>query len=78
MIDRLHNLLLRRGRPVLRATSLDEDSLGDSMDTIEEEVIAKCRMSTGERRDEDRRSPPLIGPCTCIFSFRSTREIALK
>ncbi len=76
MIDR--NLLLRRGRPVLRATSLDEDSLGDSRDMIEEEVIAKCRMSTGERRDEDCRSPPLIGACACIFSFRSTREIALK
>ncbi|SRR6266404_527517 len=43
MIDRLHNLLLRRGRPVLCASSLDQRSLGDSMDTIEKEVIAKCR-----------------------------------
>jgi thymidylate kinase len=43
MIDRLHNLLLQRGRPVLCASSLDQRSLADSMHMIEKEVIAKCR-----------------------------------
>jgi hypothetical protein len=42
MIDRLHNLLLQRGRSVLSVSSLDQRSLGDSMDMIEKEVIAKC------------------------------------
>jgi thymidylate kinase len=43
MIDRLHNLLLQRGRSVLSVSSLDQRSLGGSMDMIEKEVIAKCR-----------------------------------
>jgi hypothetical protein len=39
MIDRLHNLLLQRGRSVLSASSLDQRSLGESVNVIEKEVI---------------------------------------
>lgn len=40
MIDRLHDLLLRSGRSVLRASSLDPHSLNESVNTIEEEVTS--------------------------------------
>jgi RecA/RadA recombinase len=43
MIDRLHNLLLRRGRSVLHASSLDQDSLGESLNLIEEEVARRLQ-----------------------------------
>jgi adenylate kinase family enzyme len=43
MIDRLHNLLLRRGRSVLHASSLDQESLGESMNMIEEEVVRRLQ-----------------------------------
>jgi hypothetical protein len=39
MIDRLHNLLLQRGRSVLSASSLDQRSLGESLNMIEKEVV---------------------------------------
>jgi adenylate kinase family enzyme len=39
MIDRLHALLLERGRSVLRASSLDHRSLGESVSMIEKEII---------------------------------------
>jgi len=42
MTDRLHNLLLKRGRSVLCASSLDQRSLRESLDMIESEVVAKC------------------------------------
>jgi hypothetical protein len=43
MIDRLHNLLLRRGRTVLHASSLDQESLGESVNLIEEEVARRLQ-----------------------------------
>ena len=43
MIDRLHNLLLQRGRSVLSASSLDQRSLGESLNMIEKEVIRKLQ-----------------------------------
>jgi RecA/RadA recombinase len=39
MIDRLHALLLERGRAVLSASSLDHRSLGESVSLIEREII---------------------------------------
>jgi hypothetical protein len=43
MIDRLHNLLLQRGRSVLSASSLDQRSLGESVNMIEKEVIRRLQ-----------------------------------
>jgi hypothetical protein len=43
MIDRLHDLLLQRGRSVLRASSLDQRSLGESVSVIEKEVIKRVQ-----------------------------------
>jgi RecA/RadA recombinase len=43
MIDRLHDLLLQRGRSVLRASSLDPRSLGDSVSMIEKEIIKRLQ-----------------------------------
>ena len=43
MIDRLHALLLQRGRSVLSATSLDQGSLGESVNRIEKEVVRKLQ-----------------------------------
>jgi RecA/RadA recombinase len=40
-IDRLHDLLLRLGRPVLSASSLDDRSLWESVDSIEAEIVSK-------------------------------------
>lgn len=41
MIDRLHDLLLRRGRSVLSASSLDQQSLDESLNMIEREVTRR-------------------------------------
>lgn len=43
MIDRLHNLLLKQGRFVLCASSVDQRSLDESVDMIEQKVIAKFK-----------------------------------
>jgi hypothetical protein len=43
MIDRLHALLLRRGRSVLSASSLDHRSLGESVNMIEREVVRRLQ-----------------------------------
>src|SRR5713101_7632527 len=43
MIDRLHNLLLQRGRSMLSASSLDQRSLGESVNRIEKEVIKRLQ-----------------------------------
>jgi RecA/RadA recombinase len=43
MIDRLHDLLLQRGRSVLSASSLDQRSLGESVNMIEKEVIKRLQ-----------------------------------
>jgi hypothetical protein len=45
MIDRLHNLLLQRGRSVLSASSLDQRSLGESLNMIEKEVIGRFKTN---------------------------------
>jgi len=46
MIDRLHALLLQRGRSVLTASSLDRRSLSESVDGIEKEVIRRLQKRT--------------------------------
>jgi RecA/RadA recombinase len=43
MIDRLHDMLLRRGRSVLSASSLDQRSLGESVNMIEKEVVRRLQ-----------------------------------
>jgi hypothetical protein len=43
MMDRLHDLLLQRGRSVLSASSLDQRSLGESVNRIEKEVIKRLQ-----------------------------------
>jgi RecA/RadA recombinase len=43
MIDRLNDLLLQRGRSVLKASSLDQRSLGESVSMIEREVIRRVQ-----------------------------------
>jgi RecA/RadA recombinase len=43
MIDRLHEMLLQRGRSVLSVSSLDQRSLGESVSMIEKEVIRKLQ-----------------------------------
>jgi hypothetical protein len=50
MIDRLHNMLLQRGRPVLSVSSLDQRSLGESVNMIEKEIIMKLQ-------NREQRSP---------------------
>jgi hypothetical protein len=47
MIDRLHNLLQQRGRSVLSASSLDQRSLGESVNMIEKEVIRSFKTHRG-------------------------------
>jgi hypothetical protein len=47
MIDRLHDLLLRRGRSVLSASSLDQESLDESVNMIERE-IARRRQNNAQ------------------------------
>jgi thymidylate kinase len=46
MIDRLHALLLQRGRLVLSASSLDQRSLSESVNRIEKEVIRRLQNQT--------------------------------
>jgi hypothetical protein len=46
MIDRLQSILLKQGWPVLRASSLDRESLQKSVDFVANEIIARRR---GER-----------------------------
>jgi RecA/RadA recombinase len=43
MIDRLHALLRQRGRSVLRASSLDQRSLRDSVNRIEREIVRRLQ-----------------------------------
>src|SRR6266849_2145056 len=43
MMDRLHDLLLQRDRSVLSASSLDQRSLGESVNRIEKEVIKRLQ-----------------------------------
>jgi hypothetical protein len=43
MTDRLRSIMLKQGWPVLRASSLDQDSLQKSVDVVANEIIAKCR-----------------------------------
>src|SRR5258706_15058603 len=43
IIDRLHNMLLQRGRPVLSVSSLDQRSLGGGVNMIEKEMIRKLQ-----------------------------------
>jgi len=43
MIDRLHNLLLQRGRSVLRASSIDQYSLDESVNVIAKEVTKRLQ-----------------------------------
>jgi RecA/RadA recombinase len=49
MIDRLHDLLLQRGRSVLSASSLDQRSLGESVNMIEKEVIKRLQNPAQRR-----------------------------
>jgi thymidylate kinase len=51
MIDRLHALLLQGGRHVLTASSLDQHSLGQSLNMIEKEVVRKLQ-STAQKSSE--------------------------
>ena len=51
MIDRLNDLLLQRGRSVLRASSLDRRSLGESVSIVEREVIRRFQSPAEELRD---------------------------
>jgi hypothetical protein len=46
MIDRLRTIMLKQGWLVLRASSLDRESLQRSVDVVANEIIAKCK---GER-----------------------------
>jgi thymidylate kinase len=48
MIDRLHDLLLRRGRSVLSASSLDQQSLDESVNMIEREVARRRQNNAQE------------------------------
>ena len=41
IIDRLHDLLLQRGRSVMCVSSLDQRSLGESVEAIAQQIIAK-------------------------------------
>jgi hypothetical protein len=43
MIDRLHALLRQRGRSVLRASSLDQRSLRESVNRIEREIVRRLQ-----------------------------------
>jgi hypothetical protein len=43
MINRMNDLLLRRGQSVLRASSLDQRSLCESVNMIEREVISRLQ-----------------------------------
>jgi hypothetical protein len=43
MIDRLHDLLIQRGRSVLSASSLNQGSLGESVNMIEKEVFKRLQ-----------------------------------
>ena len=43
MIDHLHNLLLRRGRSVLSASSFDQHSLDESVNMIEKQVSKRLQ-----------------------------------
>jgi thymidylate kinase len=43
IVDRVHNLLLKQGRAVLRASSLDQSSLDKSIDMVEQNVISKFK-----------------------------------
>jgi hypothetical protein len=46
MIDRLHDLLLQRGRSVLSASSLDRGSLDESVNAIEKEITSRLQSQT--------------------------------
>lgn len=61
MIDRLHNLLLQRGRFVLTASSLDQRSLGESLNMIEKEVIGK--LQNRAQRSSELTTAEFAGPC---------------
>jgi hypothetical protein len=43
MIDRLHRLLLQRGRSVLNASSIDQHSLDESVNLIEREIAMRLQ-----------------------------------
>jgi len=43
MIDRLHDLLLQRGRPVLSVSSLNQRSLNEGVNMIEKEVFKRLQ-----------------------------------
>jgi thymidylate kinase len=46
MIDRLHNLLLKQRRSVLRASSINQRALDESLNVIEQAVIEKANIES--------------------------------
>jgi len=61
MIDRVHALLLQRGRYVLTASSVDHHSLGESLDAIEKEVVWKLQ-SRAQQSSEPTRARSTAPP----------------
>ena len=61
MIDRVHALLLQRGRYVLTASSVDHHSLGESLDAIEKEVVWKLQ-SRAQQSSEPTRARSAAPP----------------
>lgn len=53
IIDRLHSLLLQRGRSVLSASSLDPHSLDESVNFIERAIIERASKPMGEQLRSD-------------------------
>jgi RecA/RadA recombinase len=53
MIDRLHNLLLKQGRSVVCASSLDQRSLYEGVERIEQQLTASFRTERAGRYDAD-------------------------
>jgi thymidylate kinase len=61
MIDRLHNLLLQRGRTVLSASSLDQRSLSESVNRIEKEVIGSFKTEHSSMMTTARAAASRLG-----------------
>jgi len=68
IIDQLHELLRRRGQPVISAMSLDDRSLRESVDRVEKQLIAmfsaKQRAMASVRSSSEMDSIPMsYGKC---------------
>jgi RecA/RadA recombinase len=60
IIDRLHNLLLKQGQSVLCASSLDQQSLREGVERIEQQLMANFRIGHTGWHDQD---DPLLRHC---------------